>query len=200
MERAGDIPHRGRRVFSIALSLLALAALAGAAIAWRSAAWPKRFGVVEEGRLYRSGELSPRQLESVAREKRVRTVLSLLNPDTPGSVQERRAAERLGIRWINVPLPGDGASTPETREAIRSVILDDACGPTLVHCAAGTNRTGLACGMYRIRKQGWTVEQVLDEMRRYDFEDLDKHANVREALQDEARLAASTTKPAADKR
>ncbi|GMU83612.1 MAG: hypothetical protein AMXMBFR47_34820 [Planctomycetota bacterium] len=170
------------------VAALALAAAAGG-WAWHEATrLPKRFGVVEAGRLYRSGEVSPTQLENVVREKGVRTVLSLLDPSAPESVAELQAAQRLGLTWLNIPLRGDGSSTPEARDRIREVLLRDDTGPILVHCAAGSNRTGLACGMWRIHRDGWTVDQVLDEMRRYDFEDLEKHENLRAALRDERRL------------
>ena len=146
---------------------------------------PKRFGVVEPGRLYRCGEISPAQLEHLAAEYHLRTVLSLLAPDAPESVAERQAAERLGLRWVNVPLPGNGASTAEERTRIKAVLFDLDAGPTLVHCAAGTNRTGLAVGMYRLHRHGWTLEQVLAEMRDFGFEDLPKHENLRQALEAE---------------
>ncbi len=152
---------------------------------------PKRFDVVEPGRLYRSGEISAQELEHVAATHGLKTVLSLLNPDVPESIAEREAAERLGLRWLNVPLTGDGASTPEQRQRIREIILDPSFGPMLVHCAAGANRTGLACGMYRIHQQGWSYEQVIDEMRRYGFKDKDHHENLRDALRQEAAAAAA---------
>ncbi len=150
--------------------------------------------MVTEGRLYRCGEITPYQLQQTARKHGLRTVLSLLNPDVPESVAERRAAEQLGLRWVNVPLPGDGASTPKERESIKAVLFDPAAAPLLVHCAAGVNRTGLAIGMYRIHRQDWSVEQVLEEMRRYGFEDLPKHENLRQALSAEWQ-ADRTDKP-----
>ena len=116
-------------------------------------------------------------------------MISLLNPDAPESIAEREAAERLGLRWHNIPLRGNGASTPADRDRIRQLLSAPPAEPTLVHCAAGTNRTGLAIGMYRIRHDGWTVEQVIDEMLRFDFENGTHHANLRDALAGEAELA-----------
>jgi protein-tyrosine phosphatase len=116
-------------------------------------------------------------------------VLSLLDANAPETIAERAAAEKLGLRWINVPLPGNGASTPEQRERIKQVLFDDSPSGLLVHCAAGTNRTGLAVGMYRMHRQGWTLDQVRAEMRRFDFEDEPHHENLRQALVAEAALA-----------
>ena len=147
--------------------ILATAVLLTTAIGgyvWHDSRTPKRFAAVVDGLLYRSGGVSPRQLEYVSRRYGIRTVISLLNPDAPESIAEREAAERLGLRWHNIPLRGNGSSTPADRDRIRQLLSAPPAEPTLVHCAAGTNRTGLAIGMYRIRQDGWTVEQVIDEI------------------------------------
>ncbi len=145
---------------------------------------PKRFGVVKEGELYRSGEITPKQLANLQREYGIRRIISLLNPSAPESHAERAAADQLGIVWDNVPLRGDGSSTEAERTRILNLIRRPEAGPTLVHCAAGANRTGLAIGLYRIHDEGWGYEQVLAEMRDYDFEDLPKHQNLRDALKE----------------
>lgn len=169
---------------------LAVVALALTAIWWQTLGWrPKRFAAVVPGQVYRCGSVSPAQLERLQQEYGIRSVLSLLNPAADESRLERAAARRLGIRWINVPLPGDGSSTAADRGRIRAVLLDPSLRPILVHCAAGVNRTGLAIGMYRLHVQGWTLGQVLREMRRFGFEDLPKHENLRRALATEAELA-----------
>jgi protein tyrosine/serine phosphatase len=167
-----------------------------AALLWhQQSCHPKRFAAVADGQLYRCGKVTPGQLERIAREYRIRTVLSLLNPAAPESAAEREAAGRLGLDWVNVPLPGNGASTAAQRERIKRVLFDPQAAPILVHCAAGTNRTGLAVGMYRIHEQGWTPERVLDEMRAFGFEDLPRHQKLRDALADEWRLARSSGQP-----
>jgi len=167
-----------------AAGALAVVLCGGVALSvWGGA--PKRFAQVDEG-VFRSGELTPATLEREAREHGLRTVVSLLNPEAPESVAEQAAARRLGLRWINVPLRGNGASTPEDREQIKAALFDPANRPLLVHCAAGVNRTGLAVGMYRLHQQGWTLEQVMAEMRAFDFEDEPHHENLRAALQAEA--------------
>ncbi|MBK8913751.1 MAG: tyrosine-protein phosphatase [Phycisphaerales bacterium] len=170
-------------------TLLAVVSALALAATWDSRPdLPKRFGVVEAGALYRSGEVSPRQLAHLAREHGVRTIISLLDPSAPVSQRERRAAEQLGLRWVNIPLRGDGSSTPADRVRILEALETAGDGPTLVHCAAGSNRTGLAVGLHRIRRQGWTVERTMQELRAYDFEDLPKHQNLRDALREAAEL------------
>jgi protein tyrosine/serine phosphatase len=173
------------------ISAVVLAAAAGVAlVSWDvRQRLPKRFAAVAEGRLYRSGTISPAQLERLARAYGIRTVVSLLDPNTAESTAEHRMAERLGIVWHNVALPGDGSSTAAERARIKALLFDTEAEPMLVHCAAGANRTGLAIGMYRLHEQGWTLEQVLEEMRQFGFKDREHHQNLREALANEALAA-----------
>jgi protein tyrosine/serine phosphatase len=171
--------------------LVVLAVAVGGTAAWRQLAQrlPKRFATVVEGQLYRSGQVSPAQLERLARDYGIRTVVSLLDPAVPASVAERRTAEQLAIAWHCIPLRGNGASTPAERAQIKGLLFDREAAPTLVHCGAGVNRTGLAVGMYRLHIQGWTLEQVLEEMGAFGFEDRAHHQNLRDALAVEAALA-----------
>ncbi len=178
-----------RRPTLVASGLLAVAVFA-AAYWWYENRLPRRFAEVAPGRLYRSGSATPAQLERAVREQGIRTVLCLLDPNAAETQRERAAAEQLGIRWLNVPLRGNGASTPADRDAIREILLEEQHAPLLVHCAAGVNRTGLAVGMFRLHQQNWTIEQVEAELLSTEFENLPKHENMREALREEARLAA----------
>lgn len=170
-------------IFGLPLVVLGLSA------ALYSAAWPKRFAVVAEGQVFRSGAVSADQLRTLKERKGLRSVLCLLNPSARETADERAAAEAQGIAWINIGLPGDGASTPEQRERIKAA-MREAPKPLLVHCAAGTNRTGLAIGMYRLHEEGWTLEQVMRELRAFGFKDEEHHENLRQALAEEARQAA----------
>ncbi len=179
---------RGPRVLA---TFAALGVLTFALVWWQTTRDPKRFAVVDTGHLYRCGSVSPGQLERLQRAHGIGRVISLLDPDAPESVLERAAAQRLGLIWENVPLRGNGESTPEARDRLRALLTDATAPPTLVHCAAGVNRTGLAVGMYRLHVQGWTLDRVMAELRSTDFADLPKHENLRQALADEAAQAAA---------
>ena len=45
-----------------------------------------------------------------------------------------------------------------------SVVADTNATPVLVHCQHGADRTGTMCAMYRIMREGWNVEDAIDEM------------------------------------
>ncbi len=158
---------------------------------WSTTRLPKRFAVVDPGRLYRSGKVSPAQLERLKLKYGIGRVICLLNEAAPVTQAERLAASRLGLDWHNISLPGDGASTAEDRARLVALLTDETAPPTLVHCAAGVNRTGLAVGLYRLHRQRWPLEQVLAELRATDFQDEPRHENLRQALVEEAARAAA---------
>lgn len=196
---------RAWMMFAVMLSVPAACALV--TLAWYEPLVPKRFAPVVEGRLYRSGRVEPEQLRHLVEAHQIKSVICLLNAEAPETVAERAEAERLGLDWHNIPLPGDGASTPEERARIRALLAEIGDRATLVHCSAGTNRTGLAIGMYRLHHDGWPLERVMRELRTFDFEDEPHHENLREALRSEAALAAAkrtskpeTSRPIADDR
>jgi hypothetical protein len=180
MPPARPAARRRRTVATLAVVLIVVGG--GAAYWWHATRLPKRFAVVAPGRLYRSGEVSPTQLERLQREYGIGRVICLLNESAPVTLAERDAAQRLGLRWENVSLTGDGASTLEDRARILSLLTEPNAPPTLVHCAAGVNRTGLAVGLYRRHVEGWSYDQVLEELHEFDFEDLPKHESLRQAL------------------
>lgn len=183
------------RIWPFAFFGLALASAIGVAAWNHSHTYPKRFASVVEGRIYRSGSVSAAQLERLQREHGIRRVISLLDAKAPETLAERDAARELRIDWHNIPLRGNGASTSADRERLRELLSEDGAGPTLVHCAAGTNRTGLAIGMFRLHHQGWSLQEVMEEMGRFGFENEPHHRNLREALAAEAALAAAKTSP-----
>ncbi|MBU0637667.1 MAG: tyrosine-protein phosphatase [Planctomycetes bacterium] len=184
-------PTPTRRLW-VFVALITFAATGATVAVWgRARMEPRRFDVVVEGKLYRSGLVRPAHLEHLQHQYGIRRIISLLNPATPESRAEEQAARRLGFEWHNIPLRGNGASTPEERCRILTLLRDPDAGPTLVHCAAGTNRTGLAIGLYRLHVQGWTLEAVMAEMRRFDFENAPHHQNLRDALAAEAAAAAA---------
>lgn len=54
----------------------------------------------------------------------------------------------------------------EEKEAVRflKIVADPNCGPVLVHCQHGADRTGTMCAVYRIAIEGWTKKDALREM------------------------------------
>ena len=152
---------------------------------------PKRFGVVVPGELYRSGgPLSPGQVAWLHERHGITRIICLLNPEDRDAREaifaERDAAVTRGIEWINIPMGGSGEHEPPQRKEVLALLTQPDPPPTLVHCAAGVNRAGLAIGLWRAETQGWTWEQIHAELLANDFEDLLKHETMRAALKEAA--------------
>lgn len=131
---------------------------------------PKRLVEVDPGRLFRSGQISPRLIRGVLEQNRIEVVLDLtFEDDSEAQKAERKAAGALGIRYVNIPLYGDG--TGGTRDYARAVaVLADAMEqdrPILVHCSAGARRTAGVIALYQVLVEGRTAEEAYLELDRY---------------------------------
>lgn len=163
-----------------ARALLALAAVAtlgfGAyALAIEPNLAPKRFGVVEPGVLYRSGEGTPAALARVIRDKRIKTIIDFgaHEPDSPEERREARTAEALGVTRVVLRLEGDATGNLNNYARALEIMRDPARQPVLVHCAAGAQRTGCAVALYRMDTRGDSVDHALAEAARFDHDPAD---------------------------
>lgn len=133
---------------------------------------PRRFGVVEQGAVYRSGQIHENLIEDVLREHRIRVIVDLAT-DPPGDEAagaERDAAKRLGVRMVSIPdLDGNGIGPIESYAQALEALVDatQAGEPVLVHCAAGSQRTGAAIAWYRMLVQGWSGARAHKDFQEY---------------------------------
>jgi len=97
----------------------------------------------------------------------------VVNFQLPGREMEaeRTLAGKLGIGFVNLPMPGDGFGEEAQFRKVLEVIDDPERQPVLVHCARGTCRTGSAVALYRFERDGWTIQDVAAEMRRQTYRD-----------------------------
>lgn len=191
--------RRGRVAIIAGISLCALGA-AVFVVAQRTA-WPKRFAVVEEGQIYRSGQPYGRAFERVIDTHNIKTVLTFLQfvPWDEEQADERRIVEERGLRMIRIPMPGNGMGTFADLDAAADALADPANRPVLAHCAAGVQRTGAALAAYRMKRCGWTWEEAMEESDRYGWPvrakpELAEH--LRRYYQTHVRAVETTTVPA----
>lgn len=134
------------RLFLAALSLLPLAAFADDL----PFAQPRP-------QLYSAGQPSAAQLQQAAAAG-VTTVIDLRQPDEDRGFDETLAAERLGLRYVRIPVAGAAGLSEANARALR-VALAQSQGPVLVHCASG-NRAGALLALLQARG-GASVDQAL---------------------------------------
>ena len=124
------------------------------------------FGVVEPGRLYRSGQMGGASLASKLREHRIRTVLNLRgsHPETAWYRDERAAtldgrghAGRHAALVVRVDVAGPGPrpllASPGDGRHVR----------LLVHCFHGSERTGLVAAYAELLRPGSTLADARDQ-------------------------------------
>jgi hypothetical protein len=151
--------HRSGRVFPrliVAVAVCGGLGLLGYAKLVRPNLTPKNFGIVDEGKLYRSGELTPAATRRVVEEKHIRTIVDLggYDLDPAGERIAERTAAALNVERHVFRLNGDGTGNPNAYVEALRILSDPAKQPALVHCSAGSQRTGACVILYRTIVQG----------------------------------------------
>ena len=83
---------------------------------------------------------------------------------------EESSVRDLGMQFFRIPLKTRVAATEEQTNFFLGLVNDPKNWPVYVHCKGGRHRTGAMTGIYRITHDGWTANQVWEEMKKYDFE------------------------------
>ena len=134
---------------------------------------PRRFGIVERDKIFRSGRIAPHLMRETLLRHNIKVVVDLTDSDPANSsVQaERKAVEELGITRYNFPLCGDGTGNiTNYANAIAAIARSRSENkPVLVHCAAGAQRTGGAIAAYRLLVEKQLPETVSSELARYGW-------------------------------
>jgi protein tyrosine/serine phosphatase len=172
----------------VTLAVVVVLAGTGGLVAaqWRDIL-PKRFGVVAEGKVYRSGELTPKAMRTIVERHKIKTIIDLGadEPGTPDDVRAQRTADALGVtRFVfrdmssgagtnglaNNVLIGDATGNPNAYVQALRIMTDPARQPVLVHCGAGTQRTGCVVILYRHIIEGVPTEAAFPEAARFDHD------------------------------
>ena len=172
------VPARRAAVAAAAAVLVVV----GGLVAWnngvRDALFPKNFGVVEPGKLYRSGQISHWQIRRTLAENHIARIVAMSgHGGHPADLNaELAAAAELHVRRDVFPLGGDGTGQVAQYVGAVSAVAaaERAHEPVLVHCIAGAQRTGGVIALYELLVERRPPADVYAELRRFGH---DPHDN-----------------------
>jgi tyrosine-protein phosphatase SIW14 len=179
------VPARLRLIFGFAI-----AAFLVAAPIWyhsRTLRDFRNFRIVDDGILYRSAQLTPAGLRRIVNDYRLKTIVCIRDGKADNDQAEEAYCQGVGIRFVRLAPrnwgPIDGI-VPADKELDRFFdVMDDKQNyPVLVHCFAGSHRTGAYVAVYRMEYDGWTNDQAIDELRTCGYKTFDGDLDVNEFL------------------
>jgi len=126
------------------------------------------FHILSSG-VMRGAQPTGRGFKTLRKDYNVRTVFSLRN-DVKHNKEERKIVERLGMRFINIPMSGSEEQSAEKINQCLAIMNNKANQPIFVHCMAGKDRTGLISAAYRIKYNNWNFDDAFSEMCAYGYD------------------------------
>jgi tyrosine-protein phosphatase SIW14 len=123
-------------------------------------------GKINDG-FYRGAQPNEQGLEEL-KKLGVTTIVDLRAEDRGKSEWERQQAEKLGMRFVHIPIAGFAAPTNEEVAQFLS-LFHDSQQKIFVHCLLGEDRTGVFVATYRMSIQKWPVTQAMREMNSFGF-------------------------------
>ncbi len=167
-------PRRSRKPLLALAAVLCLAAVGS--FWWSEHKYeyvPKRWGVVVPGKIYRSGQLTPQMLGKTLQKYGIKVIvdMQLNDPHEKDLQAEMQYAAENGIQHYRYELGGNG--TGKVVSYVNAVAMLIQCEredrPVLVHCAAGSQRTGGVVACYRLLVENADPKAVYEELQQYDW-------------------------------
>lgn len=122
------------------------------------------FGVID-GRIFRGAQPKDGDYASL----KAIGVTTIIDLREDAKKDSRATAEAAGLRYVNIPMVDKGTPTEENAAAFLAALDDPANSVVYVHCAGGRHRTGSMVAVYRMARDGWTIDQAYKEMLDFDF-------------------------------
>ena len=154
--------------------LLLLAPPAPTAVVSGVLRYPSRFAEVVPSGLYRGGYPTRAQVDHLADDFKIRTILNLTTvTQDHREREEAAAAARHGVEVVRVSMPGNGCAEFEALDRAAAVLADQSRWPIFFHCVAGKQRSNAVLAAYRMKYGGWSLDRALREL---DAHGLDRTA------------------------
>ena len=139
----------------------------------------KNFGQMDD-RFYRGARPDEGDYKALA-ELGIKTIIDLTDNSRE---YEQPAVEAAGLRYVNIPMLDKSYPSIEQVNEFLKVVDDPETGKFFVHCAGGRHRTGVVGAVYRFTKDKWSLDQVMAEMERYEFNSGYGHSKQKDFVKD----------------
>jgi protein tyrosine/serine phosphatase len=141
--------------------------------------------------LYRGAQPKTKGIDEL-KKMGVDTIVDLRGERQGLREKERKHAESLGMRFVNIP--GYGWASPSDKEMAQffALVNEQPKRQIFIHCWLGGDRVGMFVAAYRITFDGWTTDHAVQEMRAFHFKE-HWHENMKRYVEDfPQRLARSS--------
>src|SRR3989344_506795 len=125
---------------------------------------PYNFGIVDEGKIYRSGKPDKKLMKLVVDKHKIKTIISFSSKIWPA---EKKTVTERNIKLFVIPMSSRREPTNEQIEEFLSIIDKPENYPILIHCTGGADRTGVMVAIKRIERDNWPLWQAENEMYFY---------------------------------
>lgn len=97
----------------------------------------------------------------------VKTVIDLRT-----TASEKSEVEAAGMKAVAIPMEMSRDGLKEKVDRVVALMADPANQPVYVHCRHGQDRTGIVVAAFRMKEQGWSLEDAEAEMQSFGFNDI----------------------------
>jgi protein tyrosine/serine phosphatase len=183
------------RIVRYSLSILLVALLVGgpAGYAYYRQAQLRHFRVVQEGVLYRSGQMTLSGLKAVIHDYDIKTVITLRDGPYPGAVppdlaeEEYCKAQEITYCRISPTCWGSEEGSVPAEEGVcrfRAIMNNPRNYPVLIHCFGGVHRTGIYCAIYHMEHDHWSNARAIADLEASGYDNLPYELDVLGYLED----------------
>jgi protein tyrosine/serine phosphatase len=138
------------------------------------------FGQMDE-RFYRGARPKQKDFQAL-KDLGIHTIIDL----TDNTPEERGYVEAVGLKYVNIAIPDKKDPSDAQVAQFLKVVNDPATGKFYVHCAGGRHRTGVMGAIYRFNKYHWSLDQVYNEMLKFDFYTSNGHGGQKKYVENYA--------------
>ncbi len=127
--------------------------------------WFDNFYAVEQGKLYRSAQLSARKFAHYIKKFHIKSIINLRgkNPTQGWWQKEKASVQQFGALLFDIPMSACRFSSKHEIAQLLA-LYDYAPKPILIHCYSGADRSGEAAALWALDQQGTNKRNALKQL------------------------------------